>query len=151
MSDQEDVTWTCRFHPTDWWHEVGCPHMEWTAEQLRGALIEKNRFEQGKIESVITQQVAHDAEVAARAKREQYEPRCLGAQRLGVCWDVQDGEAMSEQLKPCDCGNETMELLESFVDDVHGVRCPKCGAETDEYPTQAEAIAAWNRRADGKQ
>lgn len=18
--------YNCRFHPTDWWHEVGCPH-----------------------------------------------------------------------------------------------------------------------------
>ena len=24
----------CRFHPTNWWHEVDCPHMEWTPEQL---------------------------------------------------------------------------------------------------------------------
>jgi len=31
-------TWNCRFHPTDWWHEVGCPHQEWTKEQLKGAL-----------------------------------------------------------------------------------------------------------------
>jgi rhamnogalacturonyl hydrolase YesR len=34
-----DVTWTCRFHPTDWWHEVGCPHQEWTKEQLLAALV----------------------------------------------------------------------------------------------------------------
>ena len=30
--------WHCRFHPTDSFHEVGCPHMEWTVEQLREAL-----------------------------------------------------------------------------------------------------------------
>lgn len=23
---EKDRTWNCRFHPTDWWHEVGCPH-----------------------------------------------------------------------------------------------------------------------------
>jgi hypothetical protein len=22
--------WHCRFHPFDWWHEVGCPHMDWS-------------------------------------------------------------------------------------------------------------------------
>lgn len=22
-------TWCCRFHPTDWFHEVGCPHVAW--------------------------------------------------------------------------------------------------------------------------
>lgn len=31
-------TWTCRFHPTDGFHEVGCPHVEWTSEQLLDAL-----------------------------------------------------------------------------------------------------------------
>lgn len=31
-------TFHCRFHPTDWWHEVGCPHVEWTPEQLKDAL-----------------------------------------------------------------------------------------------------------------
>ena len=33
------VQWACRFHPTDWFHEVGCPHCEWTKEQLQEALI----------------------------------------------------------------------------------------------------------------
>lgn len=28
------VHFTCRFHPTDWFHEVGCPHQSWTVEQL---------------------------------------------------------------------------------------------------------------------
>ena len=33
----------CRFHPTDWFHEVGCQHQEWTdkeklhAEEVRGS------------------------------------------------------------------------------------------------------------------
>jgi hypothetical protein len=30
--------YSCRFHPTDWWHEVGCPHQQWTKEQLQEAL-----------------------------------------------------------------------------------------------------------------
>jgi ABC-type ATPase with predicted acetyltransferase domain len=36
---QHNVTWCCRYHPTDWFHEVGCPHMEWTKEQLLDALV----------------------------------------------------------------------------------------------------------------
>ena len=31
-------SYSCRFHPTDWWHEVGCPHREWTAAELQKAL-----------------------------------------------------------------------------------------------------------------
>jgi hypothetical protein len=31
--------WNCRFHPTDGWHETGCPHIEWSKEQLSKALI----------------------------------------------------------------------------------------------------------------
>lgn len=31
--------WSCRFHPTDSFHEVGCPHVEWTKEQLLDALV----------------------------------------------------------------------------------------------------------------
>jgi len=34
-----EVNWSCRFHPTEGWHEVGCPHQEWTKEQLLEALI----------------------------------------------------------------------------------------------------------------
>ncbi len=32
------INFTCRFHPTDWFHEVGCPHKEWTKEELQSAL-----------------------------------------------------------------------------------------------------------------
>jgi hypothetical protein len=27
----------CRFHPTDGWHEVGCPHRPWSDDELRHA------------------------------------------------------------------------------------------------------------------
>ena len=36
-------TYMCRFHPTDWFHEVGCPHMEWSKEQLQDALDNSKR------------------------------------------------------------------------------------------------------------
>lgn len=32
------ASYNCRFHPTDWWHEVGCPHKKWTIEELQEAL-----------------------------------------------------------------------------------------------------------------
>lgn len=53
---QEDLQWSCRLHPTDWFHEVGCPHMDWTKEQLLNALLCKKQFENEtkKIESVDT-------------------------------------------------------------------------------------------------
>ena len=24
--ENQEITFSCRFHSTDWWHEVGCPH-----------------------------------------------------------------------------------------------------------------------------
>ena len=35
---KKEVIFFCRFHPTDWFHEVGCPHMDWTKEQLIDAI-----------------------------------------------------------------------------------------------------------------
>jgi hypothetical protein len=48
-----NLTWNCRFHPVDWWHEVGCPHKEWTVEELRDALISKKRFEQSGLKGTV--------------------------------------------------------------------------------------------------
>lgn len=36
--ENQHISWTCRFHPIDYFHEVGCPHQAWTVEQLQGAL-----------------------------------------------------------------------------------------------------------------
>ena len=44
--DEQEVSWNCRFHPTDGWHEIGCPDQEWGKEDLLSALIEKKKFEQ---------------------------------------------------------------------------------------------------------
>lgn len=40
MKTLDDFTpqYNCRFHPTDWWHEVGCPHKAWTTDELQKAL-----------------------------------------------------------------------------------------------------------------
>jgi hypothetical protein len=35
---KEKVLFCCRFHPTDGFHEVGCPHRDWTKEELIDAL-----------------------------------------------------------------------------------------------------------------
>lgn len=40
MKTLKDFTprYNCRFHPTDGWHEVGCPHINWSKKQLQEAL-----------------------------------------------------------------------------------------------------------------
>lgn len=39
MDNIKEITWMCRFHPTDWFHEVGCPHNnDWSKEDLQRAL-----------------------------------------------------------------------------------------------------------------
>ena len=35
---KEKVSFCCRFHPTDWFHEVGCPHRDWSKEELIDAI-----------------------------------------------------------------------------------------------------------------
>jgi hypothetical protein len=45
--------YTCRVHPTESWHEIGCPHQNWTKEQLQEALdilhgISLSGFEKGE-------------------------------------------------------------------------------------------------------
>ena len=50
---EQKIEWHCRFHPTDWWHEVGCSHQEWSKEDLQSALEAKKRFEQAKLKGVI--------------------------------------------------------------------------------------------------
>lgn len=36
-------TYNCRIHPSAGWHESGCPHKEWTKEQLQDALNSSKR------------------------------------------------------------------------------------------------------------
>ena len=35
---KEKVIFCCRFHPTDGFHEVGCPHRDWAKEELIDAI-----------------------------------------------------------------------------------------------------------------
>lgn len=42
--DKVEVSWNC-IHRRGM-HEVGCPHKEWTKEQLLDALVSKKKFEQ---------------------------------------------------------------------------------------------------------
>lgn len=51
--EQQEVSWNCRYHPTNWWHEVGCPHQEWTKEELLDALVTKKKFEQSNLRGQI--------------------------------------------------------------------------------------------------
>ena len=41
--DKIQIHWTCRFHPTEEWHEVGCPHRKWTVEELQKVLEDAKR------------------------------------------------------------------------------------------------------------
>ena len=38
-----EPSFNCRIHPTDGWHEVGCPDKEWTRDQLLDALKKAKR------------------------------------------------------------------------------------------------------------
>jgi len=42
----QEIHFSCRFHPTDWFHEVGCEHQVWSVEDLRGALINAKKSHQ---------------------------------------------------------------------------------------------------------
>jgi hypothetical protein len=44
-------TYNCRFHPTEWFHEVGCPHREWTVEELKHAIDSNKLFQQNNLET----------------------------------------------------------------------------------------------------
>jgi Lar family restriction alleviation protein len=54
------------------------------------------------------------------------------------------------ELKPCPfCGGEavrTPQFCMGYMGD--GVKCKRCGIQTAPLQTDAEAIAAWNRRAE---
>lgn len=39
--------YTCRSHPSEGWHEVGCSHQSWSKEQLQEALDLSKRFNKG--------------------------------------------------------------------------------------------------------
>jgi hypothetical protein len=40
---EKKPTYSCRFHPTNFWHEVGCSHVSWSNEELQGALDNAKR------------------------------------------------------------------------------------------------------------
>lgn len=46
-------TWICRFHPFHWFHEVGCPHVQWTAEQLADAERHREEFQKLRLSGQI--------------------------------------------------------------------------------------------------
>lgn len=40
---EQPPKYTCRFHPTEGWHEIGCEHQEWTVKELKRALDKAKR------------------------------------------------------------------------------------------------------------
>jgi hypothetical protein len=53
LVDEIEITWNCRFHPTDWWHEVGCPHKDWTKEELWDALRTSKKSEKLRQKGIV--------------------------------------------------------------------------------------------------
>lgn len=51
------INWCCRFHPTDSFHEVGCPHKEWSKEELYKALIVAKQTVEFNFESLKKEQI----------------------------------------------------------------------------------------------
>ena len=74
---EENITWTCRFHPTDWFHELGCPHREWTKEEYKSALHSKKIGEQLMLEALKQAKLEGRREENERAK--EYLKK--------ICWD----------------------------------------------------------------
>ena len=61
---------------------------------------------------------------------------------------VQDPGAW-EQLRPCPfCGGEANIYQMHFWGTTYTCECSNCGIETKPMDTEAEAIEAWNRRAE---
>ncbi|WP_281700975.1 hypothetical protein [Acetobacter malorum] len=59
---------------------------------------------------------------------------------------------MSEELKACDCGMGTADLMlweDSETGSFH-IWCLNCDEEAPKMPTQEEAVNAWNTRAGEK-
>ena len=48
-----EILWNCRFHATNSWHEVGCPHKEWLNKDLLSVLIKKKKFEQSNLRGTL--------------------------------------------------------------------------------------------------
>ena len=52
-------------------------------------------------------------------------------------------------LKLCPFCGDTYAVIYTTLEDGYCAECLECHAKTDWFSTKAEAIAAWNRRADG--
>ena len=53
------------------------------------------------------------------------------------------------ELKPCDCGGKGIHLKYEGrnADYYHFIECIKCNHKTKFYPTEKQAISAWNKRS----
>ena len=50
---QTELHFTCRFHPHEGWHTVGCTHQEWTAEDYASAYFTMKEFQDKRIAGMI--------------------------------------------------------------------------------------------------
>lgn len=61
--------------------------------------------------------------------------------------------SVTDELRPCPfCGGEAAVSIVPFINaegSGYVAQCESCWAKSGYYQTKAEAIEAWNRRADG--
>lgn len=57
---------------------------------------------------------------------------------------------MENKLKPCKCGIKYHIKVYKNYNGLFFVMCEDCKTTTELYRTEAEAIAAWNRRSNEK-
>lgn len=94
MDNGSEVPWACRFHPTDWFHEVGCSHCEWSKEDLLQALITKKKFE---LENANT--LANAPKLTAAEKANRYALATLRALDQYVYGDSDHGLLIREAVR----------------------------------------------------
>jgi len=112
---RKNLTWNCRFHPTNWWHTVGCPHQKWTVEQLQSALegqMALNEFYQHKL----------FGSLEARAFVEKTEK---GESPVKPIWP--DPNILGLFKK--EYGQEPPKERPLMTSNSPGEKCPSCGAE----------------------
>jgi hypothetical protein len=81
--------WNCRFHPTDYWHEWGCPHKDWSTDELQKALIS------AKASSVVNAEFAFGESEESECECEECK------QKLSLSLSLKYGMAMILTLLIC--------------------------------------------------
>ncbi len=157
MTDTEiaerPLTWICRFHPTDWFHEIGCPHVEWTKEQLQSA-IESTKRSQPKLYAEWQEKNLRliDELKAARADAQLLTEKFDNLQELyyhsRAQRDAARAQAFEEAAQICWPLNKPHQTVDEILEDAGSRGVPEDGASwivADE--TRQQLVAEIRRRA----